>query len=1609
MAGNSFSAELLLSTTKANRDIQALTKQVGVLDKSLAGLGKTLQQNQKDLDSAVKGISAIVNASRDASKASEEAAKAKLSEARAQAELNKSENASQIAAARVERERSATAVNQSTVAYRNARTEAVQFANTQREISANTDKAGNSLANQRYLLYDVGATYRTLGLAAAALPTAAIAAATSYEKSFAQVIRVSGETATSAGDLRNELKQLGTEIPMTFGELSSIAQIGGQMGIATAGLAGFTETVAKFVATADGATIESSTQAFGRMANLFASDLTGEEQAEFFNSLGAAISFTADNAVTSEAKIVSMLEKIAPIGAQSGMAADEVVGLASALSSVGQQPYLSSGFMVRFFGNLNKEVAAGGDKVKAYADLLGVTSNEFKKLYANDPTAVLMRMTESLSKMSKFDMTNMLGELGIKGTNDQKVVQALAANYHVLEQAMKDTNQAYAEGTYLDKSSEGIFNTLAANLTKLANSFANLGDTVGSGILPLLSNFVGHLQWMVDGLNNLANANPAVKTMITTLASLGSVLGIWFALRSASAFLTAGLVTLTHVTKQTGSAGLGASAQLKALAQAMLVNKGASDQMAASFVRQNGALRSLSAAQSLSAGQIAVLNGQMERAGASSLKMGGGLRGVGSTLLGFVGGPIGIAVTALGVLGSAWISSANDAKNSAQEMARAAELGGDALSKTLGTTFANRKIGFFDGAPIETWGKTLGQVAANARVNIDDIAKAYEGGEESLRQFISRIDELNNKRIAAGDFEGSGSTVALIHELEKYADELKRSEEAADLSKEASKGLKGATDELTGSVDENGDALAGASAEMQNWTNELNAAIDAAFGLTNAQAGLEGSLEKLGAGLAKDKGIGLGSEGARSNLAAFQQVLSQQAALLQQSVQAGEISAQSAAQSFQQYAQNLMAQLESMGVDTSGLMNDVDNAIYAVQSKFAEQGGIELPVSVDGSQAVMETDYLMSWLSDYLSSPQYVQVASEGTDQTANDVNQLINYIAEVTGLPFTAVVDAITNPAGENTEHVAKYMKDVLAGNFQANVNADTTAAVANIQSFASFAHNQLAEIHSMAAAVAASMPGVAGIVASTALRATTFNAPAQQMVKANKSVIPSFAPLKRGYDDVGNRAAGAGKKAGGAGKKAKKAGNDAAKGSKAASKALKDQAKDWDELEQQVSGYASRVGTAFGYVTARNTGVAEAKDEYYSVLNGIKERLEAQKQQVRDLRAENKLLNAERRVQLNDAAKLEKMAGYADQMGNTERSKVYRDEAKALRESANETSSKIKANEKEAKSIEKGKGNLKGYTKEAIENRKELRSLRDASLKVAEAYAASGASAKTVERETRNWTNTAKAHGKQLGYTARDVNNVVGKTNNYVNILKRVPRTINTNLNAKNNTSGGVNSAKKALNSVPSSKTSTIKAKGSGIGNINSQLNNAGRGRTSTIRAVFDAATKRRFRALASVHTALGNYPLASVLNAASYMNRGGMVGRDGIHKFNTGGLVPGTPPANPRHDNIMATLDGEGMAAIRSGEYIHQQPAVDYYGTDIMDKLNRMEIPRYALGGAVGNRRSDGGNTPSVIELGAESIQSIARLVQKDIYLYADTELLAQSVQKGFETFAQRGGKF
>lgn len=1605
MAANTYSAEVLIETARSKRSLDEARQSTDNLNKSLTSLYATIRGGQGDLNAMAKTIGSISTTVSQAQKASQDFANAKIAEAKAVAQANKAmDGASTKAAASSSREL-AQGIDETASA--SARLTQNSPAAAMRDSAKASRDFGDSLANQRYLLYDIGATYRTLAIAAQAIPAASVAAASAYERDFAQVMRVTGQTTGMSQDLRKELKQLASEIPLSFSELSNIAQIGGQMNIPAEQLSKFTETVARFVATADGATIDSTTQAFGRMANLF--NQGDNFDPEFFNRLGSAISMTADNAVTSEAKIISMLDKLAPVAKQAGLGAEEVTAFASALSSVGLAPEISSGFFTRFFGQLNKDIAAGSDRLSVYADTLGVTVGEFKKMYQSNPSDVLQGIAKAMSSMDKVSATSLLGDLGVKATRDQRVLAGLSESYHVLEQAMTDVDEAYKKATYLEASSAGIFGTFASNLKELGGAIMNLGDSIGAGPLNVLNALVEGLTGFTQTVSRLLDETPALKYMLGVLLQYGSVIGIMFALKSAMAFITASMVAFQQANRTSLTSTLSLKNSMKTMATTMLAARGASEQATNALLRQASGMQSLRIAATTTKATIDQLNGAQLAAGSSAMVVGAQAKrswsGIGSALVGMAGGPLGITVTAVGLLGTAWFKASQDAKQGAEEVVRAFAQTDAAGAEALASALSREKVGLFSGGTNKFFddniGKSFQEVANKIGVSINDISTAMAGGKSAVDAYIASLEKAK----AAAPSDQANEYDILIAKLKTYRDELQVADTIAENTAEAQKGLAGATDEAAMSFGAGTD-------EVKNWASELNNAVAQAFGLIDAQGALAASMEKLGAGLQSSGSFGTDSAGGRDNLANLQATLQAQALVLQQSLAANEISAQGAADAYKQFAEGLMGEIVNMGGGISKEVQAVVNdTVATVQDTFYEQE-IVVPVTANADQALTESEAVVQGLQNWISQNilQLPMMLLNG-DETAQEASAVVNYISEITGWPQAVVIEALTNPASENAEAVMKYITQIVDDPKSVAVNADISAAVSNIQNFAAYANDQLSAIQAAVNEVAGNTVAGAGVLVPLAKSAQvyfkTLGAPAQAVAKANNAAVPSFKPVLRGFDDAAKKAAGAGRAAKKAGDSAKKGGGAAKKAAKDAGKAAKELAKDWDEAEQQISGFAQRVGQAFQYVFAETQGVQAAKDEYYTVLNGITERLKQQKQAVKDLRAENKKLAADRQVEVNEAAKLEKMAGYADQMGNTERAKYYRDEAKSLKESAKETQNKINANEKEAKTIEKGLGNLKGYSKEAIENRNELRRLEQASLDVAKAYAASGSSANTVKNKTVEWTNKAKDHSKQLGYSKSDIEKVTTATNDYIKKLGNVPKTINTKinetktttLNAKNNTSRAVSSAKKSLGGVPSSKTTSIGAKTtSGYKNTKNKFNKDFPG-SKTVKVRVDAHLTPSAKRAARLVESKGDWG-----GGTTAFNQGGLVG-----SFASGGLIPGTPPSNPKKDNIMATVDGKGMAAIRSGEYIQSQPAVDYYGQSFMDKINRMELPRYYAGGAVNSRNSSGSNMPTVLELGAETIQSIARLVQKDIYLYADNVQLAQSVHKGNVTIAQQGGAF
>src|SRR5690606_8216446 len=129
------------------------------------------------------------------------------------------------------------------------------------------DNYVDSLGNVRYALYEVSTTLTMVSVATLGLATAGTTMAASYERAFADVERTSGATGAALGQLHDDLVALTTEMPMSFGDITDIATLGGQLGIASENIHEFTRVVGMFAATTD-VPVTAAAEQLGRLAQL---------------------------------------------------------------------------------------------------------------------------------------------------------------------------------------------------------------------------------------------------------------------------------------------------------------------------------------------------------------------------------------------------------------------------------------------------------------------------------------------------------------------------------------------------------------------------------------------------------------------------------------------------------------------------------------------------------------------------------------------------------------------------------------------------------------------------------------------------------------------------------------------------------------------------------------------------------------------------------------------------------------------------------------------------------------------------------------------------------------------------------------------------------------------------------------------------------------------------------------------------------------------------------------------------------------------------------------------------------------------------------------------
>lgn len=1611
MAG-AFDAKVDISTAEATAALAALRKEVKDTGATLLELDKIIKSNAGSYAEIATQFTALVAAQRAAASATKETAQADIAAARAAA-LNTAEQR--------KKEESLAKLNlmgaQTLKAEEAANTYAERgFSISQKRIQGDADRAKaaekaaaatdkvttsekrmqGSLANSRYLMYDVADTYGTMSAGLLAIPAATAAVAASYQKDFAQVLRITDQTTTQAASLQQGLKDLGTSIPMSFKDLTDIAQMGAHLQLGNEGLVQFTETVAKFSATT-GVAADLSASMFSKMKTMFSGDAAAAGP-QYFNLLGSSIAEMGTKIVATDQQVTAMVTSIQAAASTAGMSTQATIGLAGAMASLSIQPEMARGALTRLFATFNRDSADATGKMEKFGQVIGMSGTQAAALWKSDPNKFFTDLIAGLHKTeaSGGNLTTVLDTLGIKNVRDIATLQRLAVGYDVLQKAQAGAVDGYAKGTALDNLSKPVFETLAAKITEMANAWKNLGDTVGGGLLVPLGAFVTILKDVAMVTDSLIHQFPLLGTGIQLLLGIATVTGMFMAFKGAQALVMAAMLGFREAAAKGLGTGLSLSNMAKTLAQTMLMAKGATQEQTAALLEQAGAMRALTIASGTSKAAIeSGLTTPMTGATSASGKLGGGIKLLSSSLLGMVGGPIGLAVGALALLAGHFVQAGAEAQAAGKAIAEGMAAGADAGAAAVARTLNDRKVTAFDGAAgFSDIDKSTTEMARKVGISFDTVVNAIAKGDAGMKKFKATMDTVA-KNEGFKDLNDAlsnpmpGTAASTLQFLNKVVTEN------SDASKAAAKDLKDVTKAAPAAGAAFGDMVDptdAATTAVDDMDKALKALNDTAFGTINAQADLQDALVKIGEGLQKGNSFNVNNETGRTNIKNVEDALTKARDYYKNLMDTQQMTAQQAAQGYTDFTAKLLGDIKTkFGANTSY----IDAMAQQTTTLFKNAIGgapVSVPVAVNPAQvqaAATQTAAVAKQTFGNLKTE--LTVGMNPADAEAK-INQLVIDLAKVTGLPQMVIVDALTNPASQKAEYIKGVLKSIENHTYTAPVNANTDAAVTNVRNFQSYAQSVLANIQNSFNQVAAQSPtlakyvkplfkGVTGVTVPAGIAAPSSSAPAQVASPAQAAVPmpppdPALAPALDNITNGYNSVADAAKKSG-----------TAAKGAAAdAKEAAKDYASGISEAVQQATDYGNRLKTALMSAYDQQYALTTATDDYHSALNAISKKRDDEIKQVSDLRDKIKQLNDERDKELITANKAKIEQGISLKYGEGARAADYGNQAQTALDNAAAKQKEIDASSKEAQTIQDGIGLLTGYSDAAIANRAALRGLETKMIDMVAAYATLGHSTDEVRQFAVNLTGQYKIDVGQIGFNQTAVQNLTGDFGRYIDTINRVPRIVPTQVTADTTDAAdkfaALNGDKDKLE-----QPVTIPV-GISIGQEFQDFLNK-KGKYATLNDI-NGDTFRPGNSL-RVPGLTGGYTGGSI---------GSLMG------FNSGGLIPGTRPSDPRSDNMLAQVDGKGLIKVQSTEFIQPSEAVSYYGLDFMEAIRTMSLPKFNAGGSPsGSRGSASAAGQAVVDLGAETLAALAEMRQ-EIKLFADSRELASSVNAGNRQLAAEG---
>ena len=439
-----------------------------------------------------------------------------------------------------------------------------------RRFDGAVKRTRDRLDNLSSQMFGVGRAVGVVGAAATGVFGLAVKQAVQWESDFTGIRKTVNGTEEEFAALDKRLRDMSkNDVPVPVGELAKLAEIGGQLGIGIDILPDFVKVMAD-IGTSTNLAADEAASGLARFVNN-----TDATQADF-DRVGASIVELGNNFETTEPEILAAALRLAGAGKLIGLTAAEILGTATAMTSLGINAEAGGTAFSRVWADMDAAVQTGSDDLDVFGQITGRAGGEFAGLFKSHPEQAIIAFSNGMGRMiaNGENVHAVLEELGFDNVRVRDLILRTAGAGDKLEDAITAGSQAWDENTALAKEASLRYSTMASRFQFAKNRANDLAITVGSILAPIITDMVDRLEPLIKRVSEWIEQHPTavkwVAALALALAGLG-VLLIAIGVAAKALSIVLGGLTLAVATVR-GAIWLWRNALLLTRAQLLLLN-----------------------------------------------------------------------------------------------------------------------------------------------------------------------------------------------------------------------------------------------------------------------------------------------------------------------------------------------------------------------------------------------------------------------------------------------------------------------------------------------------------------------------------------------------------------------------------------------------------------------------------------------------------------------------------------------------------------------------------------------------------------------------------------------------------------------------------------------------------------------------------------------------------------------------------------------------------------------------------------------------------------------------------------------------------------------------